>query len=81
MIRAENIFCNIWRGYLDNKIALNFLEITPKEFNITFYCKKLNLISLEEQKKYYKANLKLNSDDNIFDKYAIAFDKCDDFTV
>jgi len=66
---------------LENKIALNFLEITPKEFNITFYCKKLNLIPHEEQKQYYKANLKLSSNDNSFDKYAIVFNKYEDFTV
>ena len=66
---------------LENKIALNFLEITPKEFNITFYSKNINLMSLEEQKKYYKANLKLNSDDIFFNKYAIIFDKCEDFTI
>ena len=65
---------------MDNKIALNFLEITPKEFNIKLYCKKLSLIPYEEQKNYYKNNLKLSSEDNGSDKYAIVFDKHDDFT-
>ena len=65
---------------MNTKIALNFLEISPKEFFFSCYYKKIGCIPEEEQKKYYKANLKLNSDDNDFDTYAIVFDKCDDFT-
>lgn len=66
---------------MDNKIALNFLEITPKEFNISFYCKKLSLIPIEEQKNYFKENLKLCNEDNNSEKYAIVFYKKDDFIL
>ena len=64
---------------MNDKIALNFLEISPKEFNITFYCKRISLIPLEEQKNYFKANLKLSSNDAANEKYAIIFNKYEGF--
>lgn len=64
---------------MDNKISLNYLEITPQDFNITFYYKKADLIPQNERGNFFKLNLKIDSCDNNINKYAIVFDKCDDF--
>jgi hypothetical protein len=62
----------------EDKIALNFLAINPKEFNVLFYAKSLDTIPYEERKLFFKQNLQ--DDKNEFaKKYAITFEEQNEF--
>jgi hypothetical protein len=63
----------------NNKIALNFLEINPKAFNVTFYRKKLDLIPAEEQRGFYIRNLKESIQSIKKEKFAIVFQEKESF--
>lgn len=62
-------------------IFLNFLEVKPKEFNVTFYRKKLELIPEEEQRSYYIRNI--NETDNSVkkEKFALVFEEKEGFEL
>jgi hypothetical protein len=60
-----------------NNIAINFLELTPHQFDVTFFKKRIDLISGEEQVKYKKINFKDN--ENKTEKYVISFSEINGF--
>lgn len=62
-----------------SNIGLNFLEITPKDFDVIFYWKKLELVREEDKKKYYIRNIKILEGDEKFEKVAIVFEEKVDF--
>jgi hypothetical protein len=57
----------------NSNISLNFLEITPKEFSIKFFWKKLDEIPQEEHIGLYKRNLSLQNTDKRYENLAIVF--------
>lgn len=59
---------------------MNFLKITPKNFDVTFYRRNLNLLPKNEQKNYYKQNLKENEQSEKTNKFAIVFEKQERFS-
>jgi glycerophosphoryl diester phosphodiesterase len=59
----------------NNKIALNFLEIKPSNFDVEFYWKSLSQIPPDKHIEYYKREIR----DIGSDKCAIVFNKLDDF--
>lgn len=63
----------------NSNISLNFLEISPKDFNVKFYWKKINEIAETEQKNFYIRNIKINDSDSHFEKVAIIFEPADNF--
>ena len=63
----------------NSNISLNFLEILPQEFDVTFYWKKLDEIPEEERNGFYIRNLKIEVKDDKYEKLAIAFDPSPDF--
>ena len=63
----------------DGTIALNFLEVTPRTFDVTFYRKKLAQIPQEQHKNYYQKNLKEIDASEKTDKFAIVFDEQNGF--
>ncbi|MEI9954876.1 MAG: hypothetical protein WDM90_00840 [Ferruginibacter sp.] len=65
----------------NSNISLNFLELSPKEFDIIFYWKKLDLIDEEEKKNFYIKNIKINDYDEKATKVAIKFEPFNDFIL
>lgn len=63
----------------NSNISLNFLEITPKEFDVQFYWKKLSEIPEDEQKGIYKPNIKLDNSEK-YEKVAVVFEPTEGFT-
>jgi hypothetical protein len=60
-----------------DSIYLSYLEITPKLFDVIFYCREIESIAQEQQKNYYIKNLKTNGDVN--GKFAVQFVAGDGF--
>lgn len=63
----------------NNRIALNFLEITPKTFDIVFYRKEPANISEDERDKFYQTRLRKSDANAETDNFAISFEKNDGF--
>ena len=59
---------------MDNSnISLNFLEISPKKFDVKFYYRKLDEIPKDQQKTYYIRTLRFGNIGDKFEKLAIVF--------
>jgi len=63
----------------NSNISLNFLEISPKEFDVKFFWKKLSEIPDEEQKQFYVRSIKIQNNDEKYEKVAIVFEPKDTF--
>lgn len=63
----------------NSNISLNFLELSPKRFDITIYWKQLDLIDEDEKKNFYIRNIKIDDKDQKSTKVAIKFEPFDDF--
>jgi hypothetical protein len=64
---------------MNNTISLNFLEISPKQFDVVFYAKELDSIKKEDHGHFFKQNIKINVQNEISKKYAIVFNECNNF--
>lgn len=64
---------------MENKIALNFLEISPNVFDVTFFRRKLDLVPEIDRRNYYIKNLKEEVENEKFEKYAIVFQEMEGF--
>lgn len=64
----------------NSNISLNFLELSPKKFDINIYWKKLDLIDEEEKKNFYIQNVRIDDNDEKFTKVAIKFEPFSGFT-
>lgn len=58
----------------NSTIALNFLAIETKIFEVKFYWKRINEISEEEQKIFYKRDISLQKGYGNFERVAIVFE-------
>lgn len=59
----------------NTKISLNFIELTPKNFNILFFWKRMELNCNEEHTNCYTINSKEIENTDKAQRYAIAFDE------
>jgi hypothetical protein len=58
-------------------MSLNFLELTPKTFNVPMYIKLLDTLAEEERKPFFIQNLQEKNGE--YNKYAIAFEEQNEF--
>lgn len=63
----------------NSNISLNFLELSPKKFDVIFYWKNLDLIDEDEKKNFYIRSFKINDNDDKATKVAIKFEPFSDF--
>ena len=61
-----------------DEISLNFLEITPKTFDVHFYAKLLDTNSDEDRSSFLIQNIQ-EENDKTYNKYAIVFEEQDGF--
>ncbi len=64
---------------INSNISINFLEITPTEFEVKFYWQKLTEINEDQRKNFYIRNIKLREEDEKFEKVAIVFEPLEGF--
>lgn len=61
------------------EVSLNFLEITPKEFGVTFYWQYIDEIAEEDGRELYKRFLSINNAAETSERVAIVFEPTEGF--